>query len=54
MMNRLKQFLMWPRRRKNHTSESANIGLVALRSADGSKLAVSVCERVASVQFSTN
>ena len=53
-MNRVQEFLMWSQRRKNHASENANIDLVAPRGADGSKLAVSVCTRVASVQPSTN
>ena len=41
-------------RRKNHASERSAIGLTPPPRADGSKLAVSVRERVVLVQTSTN
>ena len=43
-----------PRLRKNHASESARIGLVALRGVDGRKLAVSDAEPGPFGQTSTN
>ena len=54
MMSRGKQFIMLCRRGKNHASDRSAIGFTPPRGADGSKLAVSVCELVVFVQLSTN